>query len=114
MTYNYRILPGPTPLSGNIQLSTSGLVIELIVHESGIPLDISSATAKKMYLKPPTGATLEKTATFTTDGTDGKIRYSTDSSDLSLAGAWQAQGYVAMPSFTGRTTVTDFTVNANI
>lgn len=71
--------------------------IEVIDLATGNPLDISGATVKKLYFTKPLGAKVNKTAEFTTDGTDGKIEYTTIAGDLDTAGTWHVQGYVEIP-----------------
>ena len=72
-----------------------GTVFELtIVDTDEVPIDVSTAIVKYIYFQDPTGARMRKTATFTTDGTDGKIQYVTIAGDIDEVGTWQVQGYV--------------------
>lgn len=85
----------------NIFQGDVGTVLELTVYdENNIVINLVTATVKQIKLKSPPGLVTTKTASFTTDGTDGKIRYTTTSGDLSVAGAWQAQGYIELGSST--------------
>jgi hypothetical protein len=53
-------------------------------------------------------------AGFTTDGTDGKIEYTTVDGDLNGAGNWEIQAKVVTPSGTWSTGVGYFKVYENI
>jgi hypothetical protein len=66
-----------------------------IVDEDGAPVNVSAATEKLVYLTLPDGTVLTKTAAFDTNGTDGKIKYTTQGGDLSARGTWKIQAYVA-------------------
>lgn len=78
-----------------------GAVIEVTCEIDGAT-DISAATVKRIYLKPPGEAAVAKTASFTGTGTDGKIRWtSTAAADLDDTGDWQGQAYLEHPSYSG-------------
>lgn len=66
-------------------------------------VDISSASAMQIvFLKPDeAGTKLVKTnpdVKFLTDGTDSLIHYLTIVTDLDVAGPWQAQAKITMPT----------------
>lgn len=61
------------------------------------PVDVSGASSLQFtFLKPDHTTALTKTAVNTTDGTDGKIQYTTISGDLDVAGIWQLQAKVVL------------------
>ena len=72
------------------------LIFTLKETESEEILNISTATVKTILLKKPDGTVLTKTASFVTDGSDGKLKYKTISGDISIAGIWEAQAYIEM------------------
>ena len=76
--------------------------------------DISGATTKKFTFKRPDGTTFEKTAVFTSDGTDGNIQYLAVDGDLNVAGTWNLQAYVATGAGTWSTSVGTFKVHENL
>jgi len=78
-----------------------------------IPKDISSATVKELVFHRPTGS-LTKTAIFTTDGTDGKLEWTTIAGDLTPWGTHQVQAKLTMPGFTGRGKRATFEVLKNL
>ncbi len=72
------------------------LIIELQVvnPDTIVAIDISTASTKEIYLARPDGTVLTKTATFTTDGTDGKIQFATASGDFTVSGPYTVQAHV--------------------
>ena len=72
-----------------------GTIFRLTITDtSGTAIDVSTATTKYIYFQDPSGARMQKTASFFTDGTDGKIQYTSVSGDIDSVGTWQIQGYV--------------------
>lgn len=62
-----------------------GGTITMTVKDRGTVKDISAATAKQIVVQDPTGTITTLTASFVTDGSDGKI-VATISSSLLAAG----------------------------
>jgi len=96
-----------------------GTILRITVYDTDSTggtsvLDISSATTKTIYLRSPAGDVLTKSASFTTDGTDGKMQNSTIASDLSVAGTWGIQGLVASDTTTHHTSTATFRVFENL
>jgi hypothetical protein len=101
--------------TNDIQKDAIGVVVELTVQQKGTVVDISSASAtKQIIFKKPDASTITKNATFTTSGSDGKLQYITIAGDLDQVGDWQAQAYVIMSGFTGKTSPITFTVSDNL
>ena len=69
------------------------------VKENGSALNVSSATVKKLRVKSPDGSTQEHTASFTTDGSDGKIEVAEFS--VEQEGIYVFQPYIEMGTFVG-------------
>jgi len=59
-------------------------------------MDISAATLTEITFKKPGGATLTVTASFVTDGTDGQITYTSNSTDIDQVGGWLKQASVTL------------------
>lgn len=92
-----------------------GTIFEITsVDPDGAAVDISAATVKKFHFKRPDGTTLTKTAVFTSDGSDGKLRYTTVADDLNQPGTWQVQVHVEAPSYTWHSSVAIFQVKPNL
>jgi hypothetical protein len=90
-----------------------GATVLLEVKETRAALNISAATSLQIEIQRPDGTTLDKTAVFNSDGTDGKIKYVTVSGDLNTAGRYEVQGYFVLSTWTGRTERVAFQVFGN-
>lgn len=77
-------------------------------------VDISGATTRQIILGKPDGTSLTKSGTFTTDGTDGKLQYTTISGDLNICGWWKIQAYIVSSSGEWRSDINNFEVHRNI
>ena len=100
-----------------LQLNDVGTVLEITTtEEDGTTIvDISSATSLVIKIKKPvSGTVLQKTATFTTDGTDGKFECTIVVDDLDEIGLYYVQGYIVMPSWEGHTDRQEMYVNENL
>ena len=88
-----------------VSLGAIGVKITITIVEcddAGVEtvVDISAATTMEIHYKKPDGSVVGSpwTAAFETDGTDGKLSYTTGSGDLDVAGWWQVQGRVVTPA----------------
>lgn len=97
-------------MASKIHVGDIGTVFRLTITEDGAAVDVSLATTKQIKFLAPNGTLLTKTATFTTDGTDGQIEYATVADDLSLPGKWQIQAHVAISGWDGHSEALTFTV----
>jgi len=104
--------------TGQIFVGDIGTIFEATIKDqAGAVVDISTATTKQILFKKPTGVVLTKTASFTTTGSDGKIRYTTIAGDLDVSGVWsttnpgwQWEAYVVMPSGSWHSDICQFSV----
>ncbi|MDQ3007191.1 MAG: BppU family phage baseplate upper protein [Chloroflexota bacterium] len=101
-------------MSDNIQVGAIGLVITLTIMEDGAAVNISSAATRKIKIRKPDGTVLEKDAAFTTNGSDGKLTYTTVSGDIDQVGQYKVQAYVEMSSFTGHSTIRTLDAKNNL
>ena len=60
------------------------------------------------------GTSTTKTASFNTDGTDGKIKYTSVDGDFNEVGTWRIQAKVVMGGGTFRSDVGTFKVHENL
>lgn len=83
-----------------------------VTDEDGAVVDISAATAKQMFFKGPSGTVITKTASFLTDGTDGKIRYTVTDGDTvdAVKGTWKIEGKVTFGDGSYASTIDDYEV----
>lgn len=98
---------------GEIRKGDIGTVFIVTVNNASAVLDISLASDMDILFQKPSG-NITRTASFTTDGTDGKMQYATIADDLDVAGSWKIQGRVTLPSGTWSTTVSTFRVYDNL
>lgn len=86
-----------------------------IVDETGAAVDVSTAITLQMIFTPPVGTKLTKTASLNTDGKDGKIKYVTGGTDLSVAGEWKVEAYVVFADGSWyHSVIRKFTVKENL
>lgn len=81
-------------------------------------VDISSATSMEVLFLMPSGTTRIRPAVFTTDGTDGKLQYTSAEGDISEAGGrtkpWFYSAWVERPGKKHTTTEHPFRVEVGI
>lgn len=87
-------------------LGSYGQSIRATITENGSAVNISSATSLKIRFRTPDGQTIEKTATFVTDGSDGVMGYTVESGlfdigNRKLIGVWEYQPSLVLGTFTG-------------
>jgi hypothetical protein len=93
-----------------IQKNDWGVRFEITVITATSTVDISAATSTAILFEDPNGSVSTKTASYTTDGTDGKMYWDSSTSFLSVSGAWKMQGRYGDANQTNRTEVTMFYV----
>lgn len=93
----------------NPHVGDNGTVFVIICRDQDNQvIDISDATDLKIAFKKPDGTTFSKTASFTTDGTDGKLQAVTTGSELDTEGEWNYQGWVDKVGWEGYTDILSF------
>lgn len=78
-------------------MTTIGDVGTLFIYQfvdryTGTVVDVSGANGLNIIFKSPSAVVASKSASFNTDGVDGKIKYLILNSDLDEAGDWEVQG----------------------
>jgi hypothetical protein len=99
-----------------VQVDSYGWNLDLrVVDEQAAPIDISAGTTLEyMAKKPGANGPIAMTATFVTDGTDGKLRHVVTSGEIDTIGTWQIQTHVVMPTAELYSAVMFFEVKANV
>ncbi len=97
-----------------MQKNDVGTILELTVTDQGSVVDLSDASTLEIIFGKPDGTFATETAAFSTDGTDGKMRYVSEASDFALVGAWRWQGNIVNPAGSWKTTVATFRVKENL
>ncbi|MHA1922104.1 MAG: hypothetical protein ACTSVP_03460 [Candidatus Heimdallarchaeota archaeon] len=93
------------------------IILVTVTDQDGSVLDISSASTREIKIQKADGSGLTKikTASFTTDGADGKIQFVTIEEDFNSAGEWTVQGRIVLPAEgTWSTSKENFYVASNI
>lgn len=103
-------------MSANIHLGDVGTIFEVAcVDENGAVINISGASTKQILAEQPDGTIQTWTAIFSTDGTDGLMRYVTQSTgDLPASGDWKFQGYVVLSTDKFHTAISTVTIYPNV
>ena len=100
--------------ANEIHQNDIGTKFVVTVKDGSSVVNISSASTKQIIIKKPGGATLTKSAVFSTDGTDGIIYYSAVSGDLDETGTYKIQGKVIITDGTFYTDIQSFKVHRNL
>lgn len=97
-----------------VHLDDIGFRLIATFVEDGADVDISTATAKSIVLRSPSGDISTHTASFLTDGTDGVVYYATVAGDLNEVGIWKIQGVISIGGGTYHSNITSFKVYPNL
>lgn len=109
--------------SGEARVGDVGTIFRATIKDDGVVVDVSTATTKQLIFRKADGTVVAKDATFTTDGTDGKIEYATEAAVvgppavaafLSVAGQWAYQGYIVSAAGSWKSDIEQFVVHANL
>lgn len=80
-----------------IYLGNIGTLFRLrILDQDDSVVNLSTASTMRITFRRPDDTTVDKTATFTTDGTDGYIEWASTSGFLDQEGTWRYQGFVVI------------------
>lgn len=101
-------------MSSEIHVDDIGTKFVVTVLDDSAVVDISPAANLIIYFRKPDNSVLEKIASLSTDGTDGKMYCITESGDLDLTGNYKIQGKVILSTGTYYTSLGSFKVHCNI
>lgn len=101
-------------MASEIHYGDIGVNFNITVMNGTSVLDVSNADNIYIIFQKPDASDLTKTATLATDGTDGKIKYTTISGDLDQVGTWQIQAKVDFGASVFSTDIQKFKVYRNI
>lgn len=98
-----------------VQQDAINVLVEITIEEDNSPLDISAATTHSFVVRKPSGATALWLAVFSSDGTDGKLRYLTVAGDLNEVGRYRLQPNLVIPgTYSGKGSSVSFWVGENV
>lgn len=89
------------------------LEVELLENCTA-PLPIDQATVKNIIIARPDSTTITRAASFTTDGTDGKMFILSLAGDFTMSGTYYIQGYIESPGWNGHSDISEFEVFDNL
>lgn len=94
-------------------VDNAGATFEATLRDQdGTAMDVSAATSIAFRFMKPDGVNyVDKTATFVTDGTDGKVEYEMEAGVLDTAGTWEWQAHLLFGSVPKKWTVKSFRVH---
>jgi hypothetical protein len=101
-------------MPSSLRIGDVGTPFKITVYDVDGVVNLSSCTSKKIYLEKPSGETLEKTASFLTDGSDGIIQYLTIQGDIDEVGTWQIQAKIEFSNSKFSTDIQKFKVLRNL
>jgi len=86
-----------------------------IKDQDGAIKDLSSCSSVQILLsRPNNSATISKTASFVSDGSDGQIYYIFDYEDIDMSGTWQLQVQLNFPNAVLRSNIEKLKVYRNL
>ena len=102
-------------MSCEIRQNDIGTEIQVCLEDcGGNVLDISAATTKQIIFKKPSGSLLTKTASFLTNGSDGKLSYISQDGDFDEIGTWKIQASIKIDSKIWKSSFKSFKVHRNL
>lgn len=81
-----------------VHVGDVGTRFEITITNFGIAYDISAATLITLRLEKPDGTTINKTAVFESDGTNGVVLYTLEAGVIDTDGEWKYQVYLTFPT----------------
>ena len=101
--------------ANEIHQNDIGTAFTITVMDDTTIVPIQSATTRQFKFKKPSGIVVTKNnVPFVTDGSDGRLRYTTIADDLDEAGKWYIQVYLVITGWTGHSDQGDFVVYSNL
>jgi len=101
-------------MASEIHVNDVGTKFLATIKDNDVVVDVSSATSITMIFKKPDDEIMQKTGTLESDGTDGKVYYSTIVGDLDEAGLYKLQAKVVLATGTYYTDIYSFKVHCNL
>jgi len=101
-------------MASEIHYGDIGVNFNITVMNGDAVLNVSNANSISIIFQKPDSSDLTKTASLATNGTDGKIKYTTVAGDLDQIGTWQIQARVNFGASVFSTDIQKFKVYRNI
>lgn len=91
-----------------------GTELRITLVDDSTPVDVSGASSIIFVFKKPSGTMVEKTGSLYSDGTDGKVKYITESGFLDEDGEWKYQVELSIGSSTWSSDIGCLTIHPNL
>lgn len=102
-------------MASSPHVSDVGTVFTITVKDQdGVAVDLSTSSSKTLTIRSPKGTTTTWTLSYVTNGSDGKVTYTTVSGDLHTAGTWAGQLAFVFASASWKTDLFYFEVEDNL
>ncbi len=99
--------------TSTVHIGDNGTVLEVTVTENGVAVDLQAATTKEFLIERKDRTTYKVAASFSTDGSDGKLSY-TFGDEFDVKGVWNVQVHLVFPNGEWYSTKDTFTVETHI
>jgi len=100
--------------AGEIRYLDRGTQFLVTLRDGDEVVDLSDATTLQLLFKKPSSELLTKTATLYTNGTDGKIYYLSNATDLNEVGTWYLQAFIIIDTDEFHSDIASFKVHRNL
>lgn len=99
-----------------INVGEYGIAIELTAKDKddASVLDISAYNTLTVIMQAPGGDSVERTGSFVTDGTDGKVEFTPQSGDFSEEGEYKYQLVLGVNNIVVKSLVEEFYVEESL
>jgi hypothetical protein len=101
-------------MSDEIHVGDEGTQFRITVKESGVALDISTASDMVINIRKPSNTLLSVAGDFLTDGTDGVLTYTTVAGDLDEVGTYKIEAVVSIDGGVFTSSSASFKVHHNV
>ena len=101
-------------MANEIHAGDTGVELIVAVYDNGEIVDISDSLLLSIIIRKPDNSSHIKSAYLYTDGTDGKMAYSSSAGDFDLAGTYKIQGRVSLSGGTYYTSISSFKAHCNL
>jgi hypothetical protein len=92
-------------------LGDTGTLFRLTVEDDGTVVNVANASTKFLVFVKPDGSSVQKTASFTTNGTDGKVQYQAEAGVLDQIGVWKCRAkFTGLDGWSGHSSPLRFRV----
>lgn len=101
-------------MASEIHVNDIGTKFLVTIKDDGSIVDVSNASVILVKIRKPDDVVLAQNGILDSDGTDGKIYYTTQAGDLDQAGTYKLQVTVHLPAGTYYTDIYTFKVHCNL